>query len=247
MNFDMINNSSYNDFLQYLKLLGDEKYKKFHSGIVKNSAYEIIGIRLPTLRKIAKDITNGDFNGYLSNSGTKDYEEVMLRGLVTAQLKGDFNDVKMRLDGYIPYIDNWAICDTFCCSFKIVKKYRQELYPHISGLLQSTNPWAVRVGIILFMNYYLSDSYIDEILTMIKDIQSDEYYVQMAKAWFLATAFAKYREKTLPIIESGSLDDKTLRMTVQKCKDSYRISKQDKDHLGTLLPHKTRGDLRTTD
>ena len=234
MDYSKIDEYNYCDIINHLKSIADEKYKNFHSGIVKDTGSEIIGVRLPELRKIAKEILKGDYEGFLHVSGKIYYEEVMLKGLVTAQVKGDFEDVKKRVDDFVPWIDNWAVNDTFCSTFKIIKKFHGEFFEHIETYLKSENPWAVRLGLILMMNYYLTDEYIDRVLQRAENIQSDEYYVQMGKAWLIATAAAKFRDKAIEFIKTAEFDDKTFNMTVQKCVDSFRVSKEDKDYLKSL-------------
>ncbi len=234
MDFENIRQENYSEFVGYLKSLGDEKYRKFQGALVKDTDSEIIGVRIPALRSVAKNILKGDSKGFLQIASNEYYEEVMLRGLVTAQLKGSFEETADRADGFIEYIDNWAVCDTFCSTFKIIKKFPEEFFGHIDTYLKSENPWAVRVGLVLMMDYYLTDEYIDRVLERADKVQSEEYYVQMGKAWLLATAFAKYRDKTLGLLENGEFDKRTFNMTVQKCVDSYRVSKEDKEYLKTL-------------
>ena len=238
MDYSKIDEYNYPDIINYLKSIADEKYKKFHSGIVKDTDSQILGIRLPVLRKIAKDILKGDYEGFLHNSGKTYYEEVMLRGLVTAQIKGGFEDVKKRVNDFVPWIDNWAVNDTFCSAFKIIKNFHGEFFEHIETYLKSENPWAVRVGIVLMMNYYLTDEYIDRVLERVENTVSDQYYVQMGKAWLLATAAAKFRDKTINFIETAELENKTFYMTVQKCVDSYRVPQEDKSYLKSLREKK---------
>lgn len=234
MDFRTINKDNYSEFLSYLKSLGDEKYRNFHGSLVKDTDSYIIGVRIPVLRSVAKDILKGDVESFLASSGREYYEEIMLRGLVTAQIKGSYKEIADRVDGFIDYIDNWAVCDTFCSTLKCIKKFPEEFFGHINTYLKSENLWAKRVGLVLMMNYYLTDEYIDRVLERVDKIQSSEYYVQMGKAWLLATAFAKYRDKTLDFLKSGEFDNKTFNMTVQKCVDSYRVSKEDKEYLKTL-------------
>ena len=142
--------------------------------------------------------------------------------------------MKNRVDDFVPWIDNWAVNDTFCSTFKIIKNFYGEFFEHIETYLKSENPWAVRVGLVLMMNYYLTDEYIDRVLERAGNVRSDEYYVQMGKAWLIATAAAKFRDKTMNFIRTVELDDKTFNMTVQKCIDSYRISAEDKNYLKRL-------------
>lgn len=234
MDFSNISSSNYGQFIEYLKEFADEKYKKFNSGLVPNLKCEMIGIRVPILRKIAKEIIKGDCNGFLQSSGREYYEEIMLRGIVTAQLKGSFEELAVRADDFICYIDNWAVCDTFCSTFKNVRKYPSEFFEHIKGYLNSVNPWSMRVALVMMMMYYLDDEYIDRVLECSVNVKSEEYYVQMANAWLIATAYAKFRDKAHSLIASGKLDNTTLNMTVQKCCDSYRISKEDKALLKAM-------------
>lgn len=240
MDFTKIDKYNYIDIINYLKSLADEKYKKFNSGIVKDTGSDIIGVRIPELRKIAKEIVKGDYEGFLENSGKVYYEEVMLRGLVTAQVKGQFEDVSRRVDEFVTWIDNWAVCDTFCSTFKIIRKFPCEFFEHIKTYLNSDNPWAVRVGLVLMMNYYLVDEYIDEVLKRVKSINSSEYYVQMGKAWLLATAAAKYRDKTIELIINEP-DNVIFKMTVQKCVDSYRVADEDKKYLKEVRRRRSVG------
>lgn len=234
MDFTVINKSNYNELIEYLKAFSDEKYREFHSRLVPNSQSEFLGIRLPVMRKISKEILKGDYEGFLTVSGTKYYEEIMLRGLVTAQIKGDFEATVKRVDEFLPYVDNWAVCDTFCNTLKGIKKFLPQFFEHIKEYMQSENPWVLRVGFVLMMTYYLSDEYIDIVLDYCEKTESEHYYVQMAKAWLMATAYAKYPEKTKHFLLIAEIDDKTFNMTIQKCIDSYRVSKEDKEFLRTL-------------
>ena len=234
MDYSKIDEYNYYKIIDCLKNIADQKYKIFNLGIVKDSDSEILGVRMPELRKIAKDILKGDYEGFLCVSGKTYYEEVLLRGLVVAQVKGSFEEVKKRVDDFVPWIDNWAVNDTFCSTFKIIKLFHGEFFEHIETYLNSENPWAVRVGLILMMNYYLTDEYIDRVLERAENIQSNEYYVQMGKAWLIATAVAKFRDKTIDFIKTAEFDDKTFYMTVQKCVDSYRVSGEDKAYLKAL-------------
>ena len=193
MNFAVITKDNYCELVKYLESLADNKYKEFHSTIVNNSNYQILGIKTPVLKDIAKQVLKGDYKGYLKNSGQKYYEEVMIRGLVSAQIKTkSFDEAKNLTLDFLPYIDNWALCDGYCSSFKRIKKYLREYFNFIDDLVNNDNVWYKRVGLVLMLNYYLTDEYIDRVIERCTGIDSDEYYVQMAQAWLLATAYLKY-------------------------------------------------------
>ncbi len=240
MDLQNINKDNYSEFVLYLQSLADEKYKKFHSGLVKTSACEIIGIRLPELRKIAKEILKRNAEMFLEICGNDYLEEAMLRSIVTARLKGSFDEVCARVDAFIPYIDNWAVCDTFCTSFKQIKKFEREFFEHMNVYLNSENQWAQRTAFVLMLCYYVSDNYIDRVESFVLSNNSGEYYVQMAKAWLLSVVCIRYPERVIDVLEKGLLDKKTHNMTIQKCVDSFRISESDKNILKSLRKNSKR-------
>lgn len=233
MDFSVINKENYDDLLDYMKNLSDEKYRNFHSRLVPNTD-NILGIRVPVLRKLAKDISKGDYEGFLQSCGRTYYEEDLLRGMVISNIKTDCDELIRRVDSFIPYVNNWAVCDTFCTSIKQVKKYRPQFFEHIQTYLNDSNPWSKRVGLILMLSYFLEDEYIDEVLKRCELTQDTDYYVMMGRAWLIATAYAKFPDKTKGFLLSANLDDTVFNMSIQKCIESTRVSKEDKDYLRTL-------------
>ena len=235
MDFSSVTKENYGEILKYIKSFSDEKYKKFHSSIVNNSSLEIIGIRSPILKSIAKEILKGDYEGYLENSGKDYYEEVMIRGLICAQVKtASFEETKKYTESILPYIDNWAVCDGYCSAFKRIKKFLPEYFDYIGELIKSDNSWCRRVSLVLMLNYYLTDEYIDVVLERCIRVESSEYYVQMAQAWLLSAAYPGYSERVEEILKGGKLGAAVKRMTIQKCIDSFRVSSDDKDRLREL-------------
>ncbi len=235
MDFTQITKENYTEFLKYLETLSDSKYRSFHSKIVKNSSLEIFGIRTPTLKEIAKQILKGDYEGYLKNSGQKYYEEVMIRGYVTAQIKTtSFEQSKELMISFLPYIDNWAVCDGYCSMFKRIKKHMPQYFDYIGELVTDKNVWNQRVALVLMLNYYLTDEYIDIVLERCKAIKSEEYYVQMAQAWLMATAYIEYSSMVKELLQSDRVSETVKRMAIQKCIDSYRIEDEEKDYLRKL-------------
>ncbi len=235
MDYTQITKENYAEFIKYLEDLSDGKYRNFHSSIVKNSSLEILGIRTPVLKEIAKQILKGDYIGYLQNSGRLYYEEVMIRGYVTAQVKTvSFEKSRELTEDFLPYIDNWAVCDGFCSAFKRIKKFLPEYFDYIGELASDENVWRKRAALVLMLNYYLEDDYIDTVLERCQNIISEEYYVQMAQAWLLATAYINYSDKVKEILCSDRICVSVKKMAIQKCIDSYRITDDDKDYLRNL-------------
>ena len=219
-------NQDYNKFIEYLFSLKDDEYKKFNQKIVKTD--NIIGIRLPILKNIAKIIAKNDYLGFIKNNKHQYSEEIMLHGLVITYLKIDFNESIKLFDEYIKYIDSWATCDSVVMNYKIVSKNLDICLIKIKEYLKSDKPFIKRVGIVLLF-YYLNDDYIDEVLKLINSIKSEDYYVKMANAWLISICLVKYYDKTVKFLKSWQLDDWTYNKALQKAIESYRI--KDKDTL----------------
>lgn len=219
-------NQDYNKFIEYLFSLKDDEYKKFNQKIVKTD--NIIGIRLPILKNIAKIIAKNDYLSFIKNNKHQYSEEIMLHGLVITYLKIDFNESIKLFDEYIKYIDSWATCDSVVMNYKIVSKNLDICLIKIKEYLKSDKPFIKRVGIVLLF-YYLNDDYIDEVLKLINSVKSDDYYVKMANAWLISICLVKYYDKTVKFLKSCQLDDWTYNKALQKAIESYRI--KDKETL----------------
>lgn len=228
--------SDYCNLLEFLKCESDVKYRDFHSSLVPTAEkQEILGIRMPRLREIGKEIAKGNVRSYLSVSTSGLYEERMLRGIVTGLVKThDFEEFTQLCDKFTEEIDNWAICDCFCAGLKQVKKYKKEYFEHIQKYLQSENVWKIRTALVIMLDYYLEEEYIDEVLKRCDEVKSDFYYVSMAQAWLVATATAKCREQAMKYFQSNSLDDITYNKAIQKCIESKRIDEDTKKYLRSI-------------
>lgn len=213
--------------------LQDKEYRNFHSKLC-TTKYNILGVNLPTMRKIAKRLSKEDLKLFLNNCYNDYYEEIMIQGLAIAYSKYPKEDILQLIDNYIYKIDNWAICDSFCNTLKIIGKNREFFYLYILRCLESNEEFIIRFGIVILMNYYINDKYFNDIVEKIIKIDSKYYYVQMAQAWFLAEAYLSY-----PVIVTRLLENKVLSLfvhnkSIQKMVESYRISKEDKEYLKSL-------------
>ena len=228
MNIENIvwNKNSYKEFLNYLKSLSDEGYKKFHSNIV-NTKLEIIGIRVPIMRKIAKSILKTNVEEFLKFVGNKYYEEVFIEGLVISSSSEDIID--KYLINFIEKIDNWGICDSFCSNLKIVNKKLGKYWIYFTSIIDMDKEFQTRVSIVIMMNYYLNDNYIDRVLKIVSSVNSDKYYINMAISWLLSVAIIKYPNKVIDLLEKKTLNKFVQNKTISKIQDSYRIDKELKD------------------
>ncbi len=219
------------DFIQKrLFSLQDLKYKDFNSKLIPNVPLDSqIGVRIPDIRRVAKEIKNTDeAKDFLNKLPHRYFEENNLHGYLIEWVN-DFDEAMEFTEKFLPFIDNWATCDTI--SPKVFKKNIPALYEKIKVWLKTGDTYTIRFGVNMLMKFFLDENFGEEILALVCEIKSEEYYVNMVRAWFFATAMAKQREKTLPYLEEKRLDKWTHNKTIQKCIESYRITKEDKKLL----------------
>ena len=213
--------------------LSDDKFKTFHSRLCPNTD-NIIGVRLPLLRQLAKEIAKGDWRNFLSNSKEEYYEEILINGLVIAYAKCDVEERLNYIESFVPKIDNWAICDSFCNTLKFVNKNKEIMLEFIQPYLRSYNEFEIRFAVVIILNYYITEDYIDLVLKTLDNIKHDGYYVKMAVAWAISMCFIKFEEKTMAYLKDNSLDDFTYNKSLQKICESLRIDKNTKELIKSM-------------
>ena len=224
------NDKTYKDFVDYLFALKDAEYKEFHTSLVLNSRYEMIGIRLPIIRSIAKDISKTNIGDYLKYSKNKYYEETLIEGLVISHIKDEAIFYKC-FKSFIKKIDNWAICDSFCNSIRIVRKYEEKYFEEACKLALSESEFISRVGLIIILNHFITENRLSEIFDILNKIKSDKFYINMAEAWLICELYIKYPKETKLFIENNNLNKFTQNKSISKIHDSFRVSDKDKEEL----------------
>ena len=155
----------------------------------------------------------------------------MVYGLVIGYMKEDFETRLKYLDRFVPTIDNWAVCDCCCSTYKFTNKNLKEMFEYIQKYIVSKNEFEVRFACIILMDYYLVDEYIDTVFEIFNGIKLEKYYVQMGIAWAISEAFIKYEEKTRKFLKNNSLDKFTYNKALQKIIESNRVSKDVKAEM----------------
>lgn len=213
--------------------LQDLKYRDFHAKLMPTVNKEkIIGVRTPALRVFAKKYGKTDeAKEYLQILPHQYYEENNLHGLLIEQIK-DYDTCLEELERFLPYIDNWATCDML--AVKVVKNHLDTFIDEVYRWMESDHAYTIRFGISMLMCYYLEDAFQMEYPEKVAQIRSEEYYVNMMRAWYFATALAKQYDKILPFIEKQKLDVWTHNKTIQKAIESYRITPEQKEYLRGL-------------
>lgn len=220
----------YNCLKEHLKALAEEKYRIFHQKLVPNEQY-LLGIRLPKLKALAKEIAKGDYKGYLNYAEDIYYEEVMLQGLVIGNSRCSIEEKMNLVEGFLPKINNWAICDSFCAGLKQIKKNKDYVLEQIMPYFYSENEFRVRVGVVLLLDYYIEESYLERIFTICDEIKHTGYYVKMATAWLVSVCYVKYPLETQNYLDTCMLDDWTYNKAIQKIIESNRIDGEVKEKI----------------
>lgn len=211
----------------------DTGYRDFHARLVPTVEKEkIIGIRTQVLRKFAKEFGKTERSEmFLKVLPHQYYEENNLHGLLIEQSR-DYDKCLGELERFLPHIDNWATCDLL--ALHMMKKHRDIFIREIYRWMESDKPYIIRFGISMLMRHYLDEGFKPEYPEKVAAICSEEYYVNMMRAWYFATALAKQYEKILPFLEEQRMDIWTHNKTIQKSIESFRITQEQKDHLRTL-------------
>lgn len=217
----------------------DEKYRQFQAKLMPGTEIErIIGVRTPVLRALAKEYAKNEKIGeFLSELPHAYYDENNLHGFIISLCR-DYEQTVAYVDAFLPYVDNWATCDLL--SPKVFTKNRDRLTAEIDRWLASERTYTVRFGLEMLMSHFLDEHFDVKYLEKAAKIRSEEYYVNMMTAWLFATALAKQWDSTVPFIEQNRLDPWVHNKTIQKARESYRITDEQKEYLKGLKTGKEK-------
>lgn len=217
-----------------LQDLVDSKYQEFHSALVPG-VENILGIRIPQLRTLAKEITKReDWRIFVEANDTKYYEETMLQGMIIGLAKMNLDEQINYISLFIPRINNWAVCDIFSSELKTaVRKGKETVWQFIQPYLKSQKEFEIRFGIVMLF-HYINEEHIDSLLAYADLFKHEAYYARMAMAWMISICFIKFPQKTMKYLQQSKLDDWTYNKAIQKTIESLRINKETKDTLRTM-------------
>lgn len=213
--------------------LQDVSYAAFQAKLTPNIPRELfIGVRVPAARKLAKKLSQKpEAASFLSDLPHTYYDENILHSLLLSEMK-DYDACVAAVDAFLPYVDNWAVCDIL--SPKIFKKHKTALLKKIKEWSASKKAYTCRFGIEMLLSHFLDEDFKPAYLEIPASVHREEYYVRMMMAWFFATALAKQWDAAITYIEEHRLDPWTHNKTIQKARESRRISPKQKDYLKTL-------------
>lgn len=213
--------------------LQDKNYGDFHSSLLPGFPREyFIGIRVPVLRKFVKGYKKEEeAREFLTQIPHTYYEESMVHAFLIAEIN-DYDTCIKAVEAFLPYVNNWAVCDGL--SPKVFKDHKQELLEKIKQWIPSEHTYICRFGMEMLMRWFLDEDFRPEYLKMPASVRSEEYYVNMMIAWFFATALAKQWDAAIPYLQNPVLEPWTHNKTIQKARESFRITPEQKEYLKTL-------------
>ena len=217
------------DIQQQLFALQDLKYRDFHVKLVPGmDVNDIIGVRTPELRKLAKQLAKDERVGeFLAVLPHQYLDEMNLHGFIISEIE-DYDECLEQIERFLPYVNNWATCDLLSPKAFKQKKNRDRLIDDIKRWMASDEPFTIRFGIEMLMSFYLDEDFKPEYLKWVSEIRHDHYYVKMMVAWYFATALAKQWDATLPYIQNMTMEKWTHNKAIQKAVESYRITLEQK-------------------
>lgn len=213
--------------------LADAEYREFHMKLCPGTA-NIIGVRIPALRKLAKQIAKGNWREYIKDAKDEYYEEIMLQGMMLGNIKTDIEEILKYVTEFVPKIDNWAVCDIFCSGLKITASNMERVWEYIQKYLDSDREFELRFAVVMMLSFYTQEDYIDKVLYLMNEIKHEGYYVKMAVAWLISICYVKFPEKTMNYLKNNSLDDFTYNKALQKIIESLRVDKATKDVIRSM-------------
>lgn len=218
---------------QKLEEMAEEEYRKFASSLIPNID-NMLGVRLPELRRLAKAIAKGDWRAYVRHADNRYFEETMLQGMVIGYARADLDELLEAVAEFVPRIDNWSVCDSFCAGLKFVKDHKRRVWEFLQPYLASDREYEIRFGVVMLLNHFVDDEHLDRVLEWCDRIRHDGYYVKMAVAWAISFCFVHDPERTMAYLRSSTLDDFTYNKAIRKIIESHRVDQETKNTLRAM-------------
>lgn len=229
-----------NQIRERLFALSEPEFQKFSAALIPGEE-RMLGVRLPALRVLAKEIARSDgWVDYLAAAPRDYFEEIMLRGMIIGAVQISPEERIRRIQSFIPEIDSWSICDSFCAGLKFSAKNREMVFSFVRPYCGSQKEFEARFGYVMLLDFFLTEEYIDAVLSLVSSFSHPAYYARMAVAWLLATALAKFPSQAMHCLKTAPLDDFTYRKTIQKALESFRVSPALKQELRKLREQRAK-------
>ena len=224
--------TEYDHIREELESLAEPDFLKFTIKLLPTvDPTKVLGVRLPKLRKIAKKIGKGDWRSYLETAKDDSFEEIMLQGMVIGEIKEPFDKVQKLIERFVPKINNWSVCDSFCSGLKIAKQYPEEMWDLIKSYEKSKEPYEIRFAVVMMTDYYIDKEHLEDCFKCFDRISNPDYYVKMAVAWAISICFIKFPDETMDYLDHNKLDLNTYNKALQKIIESQRTDPETKQMI----------------
>lgn len=212
----------------------DEEFKELQIKLIPGiSPDKFLGIRMPQIKNAAKKLIEiGLADTFINCLPHTYYEENGIHSYIITKYLKDFDEIISRTEEFLPYIDNWATCDSFVN--KKFKKNKQLALPYLYKWLNSSHTYTKRYAVVCMLSLFLDSDYENGMLEKVAEIRSDEYYVNIAVAWYFSVALIKQYEIAIKFIENKVLPKWTHNKAIQKAQESFRIDNNTKLYLKSL-------------
>ncbi len=222
--------SYYNELVKLQK----DSLKNFNKLLIPNLDKEIIGVTNPKIKELSKAIIQEKDEEFLLSLPHLYYEEDILHGYLLSYNVYTYQELIELIEKFLPYVNNWAVCDTMAKNKKILLKEREQYFNKCLEWVNTNKTYYIRFGLLQMMSYYLIDNYVDKIIDIILTIHNHDYYVDMMISWLLATMMIDYQEKVISLLKDKKLNNFIIRKTISKSIESFRISYDTKEYLKEL-------------
>ncbi len=216
---------------QRLRDMADEKYRAFASSLLPGCGQEILGVRLPLLRTLAREIARGDYRNCMAGADPGSFEETMILGMVIGYAKAGVEEKLSLVAAFVPRISNWSVCDSFCTGLTFTRDHRDRVWDFLMPYLSSGEEYPIRFVVVMLLTYYIDDVFLDRVFAVFDRIHHEGYYVKMAVAWAVSICYIKSPERTKTYLDSCRLDDETFNKSLRKITESLRVDKAAKDMI----------------
>lgn len=216
-----------------LESLAEDEYRIFSSKLLPDTG-SVLGVRLPMLRKMSKQLAGSDWRAYLQTAQDVSFEEIMLQGMVIGCVNCSAKERLAHIQNFVPKIDNWSVCDSFCTGLKFAKEARERVWDFLQPYLKSNRAFDIRFAVVMLLFYYIDEKYTDEVFVCLDKVRHDGYYVKMAVAWAVSVCYVKFPELTLPYLNQNSLDDFTYNKALRKIAESLKVGRETKELIRSM-------------
>lgn len=217
-----------------IEALAEPEFQKFSASLIPG-VNRLLGVRLPVLRNLAREEVRGNWRELLANPAVEPYaEEVMLDGMLVGLARMEPEERLEHVARFVPRIDNWAVCDTFCSGLKFSKKHPALVWGFILPYLKSPLVYDVRFAVVMMLAHFITEDYVERVLPLLDGVRHEDYYVGMAVAWAVSVCYVKFPALTLEYLRNSSLSDFTYNKALQKIIESLRVSREDKELMRSM-------------